>query len=506
LIGSDEGEMATDIAAPARRTEYDSLRDWIELVQGRLDGSEFRVVRGASSEADIGAITEMLDHTAGSPSVLFDDIPGFDRGRVLVNANGTLKRQAITLGLDPASISHEALLDFWSTTLKGLRPIPPVAIESGPILEHVARGDDVDLGTLPAPIWHPKAGGRYIGTASLNILRDPDTGWVNVGTYRNQVFDRNHLGVYISPGKHGRMIREKYFERGERCPTVVVVGSDPLLFIAACSEAPRFGMDELAWAGAVRGAPIEVVRGEVTGLPIPAHAEIAIEGFIDPVERRPEGPYGEAYGYYSERVAECPFVTVERVYYRDDPIILGCPQGKPPHEDNRFGAYLRSTLIREQLEHAGVPNVTGVWIPPEAGNRGLVVVAVKQSYPGHATQAATVASQVGGVAYLGRYTVVVDDDVDIYDMDDVWWAILTRMDPDRDVQIYRRGWAGPLDQATEPGQRGLNSRMIIDATRPWEWRERFADPVVTADQARRTRERFGWILRPGDDGPTPAAG
>ena len=213
-------------------------------------------------------------------------------------------------------------------------------------------------------------------------------------------------------------------------------------------------MDELAWAGAVRGAPIEVVRGEVTGLPIPAHAEIAIEGFIDPVERRPEGPYGEAYGYYSERVAECPFVTVERIYYRDDPIILGCPQGKPPHEDNRFGAYLRSTLIREQLEAAGVPNVTGVWIPPEAGNRGLVVVAVKQSYPGHATQAATVASQAGGVAYLGRYTIVVDDDIDIYDMDDVWWAILTRVDPVRDVQIYRRGWAGPLDQATVPGRAG----------------------------------------------------
>jgi UbiD family decarboxylase len=483
-----------------RRTRYESLRDWIELVRDELPASELRTVPGASSEADIGAITEMIDHTAGSPCVLFDDIPGFEDGRVIVNCNGTLRRQAITLGLDPETVSHETLLRFWSETLRNLRPIPVREVETGPILENVLRGDEVDLLRFPAPIWHPKAGGRYIGTASVNILRDPDSEWVNAGTYRNQVFDRNHLGVYISPGKHGRMIREKYFERGERVPVVVLVGTDPLLFMAASSEAPRYGMSEFEWAGAVRGAPVEVFRGEVTGLPIPAHAEIAIEGFIDPVERRAEGPYGEAYGYYSERVDAAPFMTVERIYHRNDPIILGCPQGKPPHEDNRFGAYLRSTVIREQLEGAGIPNVTGVWIPPEAGNRGLAIVAIKQSYPGHATQAGVVATQVGGVAYLGRYVIVVDDDVDIYDMNDIWWALMTRMDPERDVQIVRRGWAGPLDQAAHPDHRGLSSRAILDATKPWEWKDRFAEPVVTADRARETREKFGWILEREGDG------
>lgn len=476
------------------RTRYESLRDWIDLVRREIPGSELREVRRASSEADIGAIAEMLDHTAGSPCVLFDDIPGFDDGRVIVNCNGTLARQAITLGLDPATVSHEALLRFWSDTLRELRPLPIADVDTGPVLENIQRGADVDLRRFPAPLWHPNAGGRYLGTASVNIMRDPDSDWVNAGTYRNQLLDRNHLGVYISPGKHGRMIRERYFARGEPVPIVVLAGSDPLLFIAACSEAPRYGISEFEWAGAVRGAPIEVVRGEVTGLPIPAHAEVAIEGYIHPVEGRVEGPYGEAYGYYSEREAAAPFVTVERVYFRDDPIILGCPQGKPPHEDNRFGAYLRSTLVRDQLTGAGVPNVTGAWIPPEAGNRGLAVVAIRQSYPGHATQAAVVASQVGGVAYLGRYVVVVDDDIDIYDMNDVWWAILTRVDPDRDVQLVRRGWAGPLDQAVHPDERGLNSRLLIDATRPWEWRERFAQPVRTAARAREAHERFGWIL------------
>ncbi len=478
-----------------RRTAgYASLREWLDLVRAELPEREFRSVQGASSEAEIGAIAEMLDHADRAPCVLFDEIPGFPGGRVVVNCNGSLARQAITLGLDPATVSHESLLHFWSETLRRLQPLPPREVGDGPILQNVLRGEDVDLTRFPAPVWHPRAGGRYIGTASINILRDPDSDWVNAGTYRNQVFDRNHLGVYISPGKHGRIIRERYFDRGQRVPIVVVVGSDPLLFIAACSEAPAYGMSEFGWAGAVRGAPVEVVRGEVTGLPIPAHAEIAIEGFIDPLERRPEGPYGEAYGYYSERVMDAPVITVERIYHRDDPIILGCPQGKPPHEDNRFGAYLRSSVVRRQLEGAGVPQVTGVWIPPEAGNRGLVVVAIRQAYPGHATQAGIVASQAGGVAYLGRYTVVVDDDIDIYDMREVWWAIATRTDPARDTALVRRGWAGPLDQAAHPDARGLNSRAIIDATRPWEWRGRFPEPVLTPERARVARARFGWIL------------
>lgn len=486
--------MPTDI--PVTRPRYSSLGEWIELVHTALGDGELRTVHNASSERDIGEVAQLLDHSPGSPAVLFDTIPGFPVGRrVLVNANGTIARQAITLGLDPLTISHDVLLDFWGNRLRGLHPQPPADVQSGEILSNVVRGADIDLSQFPAPQWHERAGGRYIGTASLNILKDPDSQWVNVGTYRNQVLNRNTVGLWISPGKHGRMIREKYFDRGERCPIVIVVGSDPLLFIAACSEAPAYGMDEFGWAGAVRGAPVEVVRGEVTGLPIPAHAEVALEGWVDPVERRPEGPYGEAYGYYSEQVQDAPVVRVERVYYRDDPILLGCPQGKPPHEDNRFGAYLRSSLIKEQLVAAGLSNVTGVWVPPEAGNRGLVVVRIIQSYPGHSTQAGFLASQAGGSAYLGRYVVVVDDDVDIYDMSSVWWAMFTRVDPKRDVQIIRRAWSGSLDQAIEPEYRGLNSRAIIDATTPWESRTTFPRVVITPDLAQHAKNKCAALLR-----------
>ena len=250
-------------------------------------------MRGASWQEDIGAITEMLDHSEGSPAILFDDVPGYPSGRrVIVNCNGTPTRQAVTLGLPLAQGTHEGLIAFWRATLDELRPVPPREVSDGPILENVLEGDAIDLEAFPAPVWHPQDGGRFIGTASLNILRDPDSDWVNVATYRNQIFGKDTLGIWISPGKHGRFIREKYFERKRPCPVVVVAGADPLLFMSACAEGLAYGQAELAWAGGVRGEPIEVVRGRHTGLPIPARAEIAIEVFMDPEERHREGPYG----------------------------------------------------------------------------------------------------------------------------------------------------------------------------------------------------------------------
>jgi UbiD family decarboxylase len=472
-------------------------REWLERID-RL--GELRVVRGVDWERGIGEVTELLDHTEGSPAVLFDEVPGYPAGRrVLVNANGTPKRQAVTLGLPASAANHQGLLDFWRKTLDGLTPVPPAEVNDGPVLENVLEGHAVDLGAFPAPVWHPGDGGRYIGTASLNVLRDRASGWVNLGTYRNQVFGRDTMGIYIGPGKHGRLISEGYLTRGERCPVVVVAGADPLLFMGACAEGIPYGQSELDWCGGVRGAPVEIVKGRHTGLPIPAHAEIAIEGWIHPEERHLEGPYGEWTGYYASQAAETPVIHVAAVYHRDDPILLGCPQGKPPHEDNRFLAYLKSALVEQQLRGAGVPKVTGVWLPPEAGNRLMVVVAIEQAYPGHATQAMLVAGQVGAAAYAGRLVVVVDSDVDVHDLDDVLWAMLTRVDPERDVTIVGRAWSGPLDTAVHPDRRTFNSRLLIDATRPWEWRSRFPAPVLTAEMSSAARDRWAWVLEP--DGP-----
>lgn len=486
-----------------RRPPWRDAREWIARVR---EIGELRDVSGVDWEAGIGEVTEMLDHAEDSPCVLFDAVPGYPAGRrVIVNCNGTPGRQAVTLNLPPEEANHEGLFRFWRNALDGFQPVDPVVVASGPIFENTVRGDDVDLEAFPVPVWHPKDGGRYIGTASMNILKDPDSDWVNIGTYRNQIFSRNELGIYISPGKHGRLIRDAYLKRGEKIPVAVVVGADPLLFMSACAEGIPYGMSEYAWAGGVRGEPIEVVHGPVTGLPLPATAEIAIEGWIDPTKPlHDEGPYGEWMGYYASGEGQTHVIEVEAIHFRTDPILLGCPQGKPPHEDNRFLAYLKSALIENQLKAAGVPRVTGVWCPPEAGNRMMTVIAIEQAYPGHAKQALLVGSQTGTSAYAGRIAVVVDPDIEITSLADVMWAVMTRCDPVRDVTIIDRAWSGPLDPAIHPDARGFNSRLLIDATKPWEWRDRFADPVVTADQSRAARERWGWILDPAGSPPDPA--
>jgi UbiD family decarboxylase len=466
-----------------------SLRTWLEAVD---ELGELRVVRGASWQEDIGAVTELLDVEEGSPAVLFDEIRGYPAGhRLLVNANGTPRRQAVTLGIeDPASAGHERLLDFWRGAVARLEPVEPTRVDGGPVLAAHAS----NLEELPAPVWHPKDDGRYLGTACVVALRDPDGGWVNYGTYRQQLLAPDELGLYITVGHHGRTILERYAERGERCPVASVLGGDPLLFMAACAEGIPYGTSELAWAGGLRGRQVEVVEGPVTGLPVPADAEIVVEGFVEPGAMREEGPYGEWHGYYSESAGPAPYLQVEVIHHRPEPILLGCPQGKPPHEDNRFLAYLKSALAEQQLRAAGVPGVTAVWCPPEAGNRLLVVIAIDQAHPGHATQAGLVGGQVAATVYTGRVVVVVDSDVDVFDLQDVLWAIATRCDPARDAQIVTGAWSSRLDLAVPREERGRNSRLILDATRPWDRRGEFPEPVRTKERDRQIRERWGWLL------------
>jgi 4-hydroxy-3-polyprenylbenzoate decarboxylase len=456
---------------------WDDLRGWIAQAE-RL--GELRTVRGASWEDDIGEATAVLDRNHPAPAVVFDEVPGYPAGfRILVNANGTDRRQALTLGLayDDEQSGHGQLMAFWRRRLIEAQPIEPVRVETAAFFENRWDGEEVDLLRFPVPRWHPGDGGRYLATAGLTILRDPDTGVVNMGTYRGQVVGSNELGIFISPGHHGAAILKKYAERGEPCPVVSVVGCDPLLFMASCAEGLALGESELAWIGGVSGRAIEVVDGPVTGLPVPATSEIVLEGFIDPEDRRDEGPYGEWHGYYSAGTRPCPFIRVDAVHHRDDPIITGCPQGRPPHEDNRFLAYVKSALAERQLAGTAVPGVTAVWCPPELGNRLMTVVSIRQSYPGHATQVGLLAGQLNATAYGGRFVVVVDDDIEVSDLDEVMWALSSRVDPARDIQVVQNAWSSSLDTATPPGSGGLNSRLIFDATRPWPHRHEFASPV-----------------------------
>jgi 4-hydroxy-3-polyprenylbenzoate decarboxylase len=296
------------------------------------------------------------------------------------------------------------------------------------------------------------------------------------------------LGVYRSPGRHASVHEQKYFERGQPFPVAVSLGHDPLLLIAGAGTMSA-GTNELEWAGAVKGAPIDVLPAPYTGLPVPAAAEIVVEGEILPGERLPEGPFGEWTGYYASDRRPEPYIRVKSILHRDNPIILGTGVGRPPDDTEYMNAIMRCALTWNALEGAGVPDVQGVW---HLQRIQFCVVAIRQRYPGHARQAAHVASQAAGTAYLGRYVVVVDDDIDITNWHDVLWAMCTRVDPERDVEFIPRCWSGPLDPIMPPEGKGFNSRAIIDATRPYEWRDRFPKAVrVSRDLEQRMLEKWG---------------
>jgi len=496
--------MATELGGPSNDAgsntapflPYHDLRQWLEEAK-KL--GEVKEVSGLSYENDIGTLVEMSAHADDAPCFVFENVPGTLPGsRLLVNFFAG-KRKAMTLGFSTEQSKLELSESFRVNHAGMHRRIAPKFVATGPVMQNVIEGASIDITKFPAPRWHPQDGGRYIGTGCYNIMRDPDDGWINCGTYRVMIHDAKTLGFYISPGKHGRVMRDKYAARGERMPVVIVCGGDPMSFLMGSSEVPQ-GVCEFDIIGGMRGQPVEVIKGPVTGLPIPANAEIAIEGFVEPDNVRLEGPFGEWTGYYASDHRPEPVIDIKAIYHRHAPILLGCVPQRPPDEICRYRAIVRSALLRENIEKAGVPGLTAAWAHEVGNARLFLAVAVKQRYPGHAKQAGHIAAQCHVGAYCGRYVIVVDDDIDVSNLEEVIWALITRSDPATSIDIVRGAWSTPLDPRIEPERKATgdytNSRAVIDACRPWHWRDKF--PTVnmpSPDERRAGLQKFGHLLK-----------
>ncbi len=274
---------------------YD-LRGFIEASKQIGDWKE---IKGADWDLEIGALIETTAELIPQPPMLlFDEIKNYPRGfRVAALLFASYKRVALALGL-PHEKSKLELVRLASRKIRSSQPIPPLEVKTGPVMENVLKGKDVDLLRFPALRSHENDGGRYIGTGDTVINRDPDSGFINMGTYRMQLHERALLGLWMSPGQHGRLICMRHWEKGQSCPIVATFGPDPLSFLAANAKIP-WGQSEFDYVGGLRGRPLEIIKGPITGLPIPASAEVAIEGEVPPpsVESRDEGPFGEWPGY-----------------------------------------------------------------------------------------------------------------------------------------------------------------------------------------------------------------
>jgi 4-hydroxy-3-polyprenylbenzoate decarboxylase len=445
------------------------LRDWLACVEQM---GELQTVRGADWNLEIGGISELNYRRKPSAALLFDEVKGYSKGlRVLTGSLTSARRVGLTLRLgtemDDAHLV-EALRGKPLEWEARASEFEPREVENAPIFQNIVKQDDIDLLQFPVPLWHEHDGGRYIGTGCIVMTSDPDTGAINGGAYRMQVHENGRsTTVNAEAGKHGRQHIQKWFAKEGRAPVAVSFGHDPLLLMVAGTEVPT-DVFELNYAGAMIGERLDVVRGPVTGLPIPASSEIALEGWLTPDRVLLEGPFGEWTGYYSGGRTRVLNVAVERLYYRDDPILLGAPPGRPPHDYSYMRTVLKSAMIHDALVKAGIPGVRGVWAHEAGGGRLLLAVSIKQAYCGHSRQAAYITSQVQTAAYMNRFVIVVDHDVDPMNLEEVMWAVSTRCEPSQDIEVMHKTWGSRVDPLLTDPSRPYNTRAIIDACRPFE--------------------------------------
>lgn len=492
--------MITEQRPAALASDIADLRDWLAQVEAR--GELRRIMREVDPIEEMSAITYLVGKRIGSPALLFENIKGHPgRWKSLFNILGSSNnRIALTLGMAPGRPAMDLIAEARDRFARRIAPVE-VDSTSAPVNEIILRGDDIDVTRLPAPKHWPLDGGgepgepvgRYIGTADAVFTRDPDTGIINIGTYRMMVHSRDEVGLYLSPGKHARLDITRAWEREEGLDVAAAWGIDPLLMIVGAMGFPK-NVSEYEFAGGIRGRPVEVTQGVVTDLLIPARAEIVMEGRVEYKATRREGPFGEFTGYYGRPEGTCPLVKVTAIHMRGDPIFTNALMSDwPSCEQNGFFAIARSARVWDDLEKLGVPGIKGVYVhPAAAGGFGAIIVSLEQRYAGHAAQVAALAAQVPGGAYYTKWVITVDEDVDPSDWDQVFWAMTTRCDPEKDIDILRQTWSTWLDPTKNPPEeRPWGSKALINACKEHKYLPMFSQrTLLMRSTYERVRERW----------------
>jgi 4-hydroxy-3-polyprenylbenzoate decarboxylase len=437
------------------------MRDFIE--QAEKEGMLKRVKAEVDWDLELSHIAK-LNEEKGGPALLFEKVKDYDTP-VITSVCTTTERLALIMNA-PRESNLVDLMRIWVE--KNETKVPPKLVDSGPCKENIMMGDDVDLFKFPTPKWYPMDGGRFFGTAHFVLTKDPDTGWVNLGTYRLQILDKNHLGTQFIKGKHADIMLKKYQAMGKPMPVSVVVGCDPLLFLMGAARVSAFD-SEYDLAGSIRGEPIEVVKSETNDLPVPTTSEIVVEGEVDADKFMPEGPFGEYTGYYSG-VGTDPrnFIDVKCITYRNNPILWGTTVGRAVTDTHMTMALTYGSTLWQQLVAMKIPGIQAIYCPPEGAGRMLAIISIKQMYPGHANQVLTAAVSTEMGAYGLKTVIVVDDDIDPWDIPRVMFALSFRFQPNR-AQIINRGRSTPLDPSLPIGERYITGRLLMDATIPYDW-------------------------------------
>ena len=463
------------------------LRDFINRCEEA--GELKRITAEVDWNLELSHISKLTEERKG-PALLFENIKGYE-SPVFTGAFATPSRLAMSMIMNPSNSLCDSAKEWMEKTIDEL--IPSKEVTDGPVLENIVTGDDVDMNIFPVPQFFPQDGGRYIGTATFLVIRDPETGKVNLGTYRMQMLDGKRCGVQILPGKRGMRILEKYKKMGKKMPAAAVIGCDPLMMMAGALQ-HEGAQSQYDIIGSVRGAPSEYMLAPMTGLPIPAAAEIVLEGEIDPDNFQPEGPFGEYTGYYTDELykeIKKPCLEVKQILHRNKPILWATSVGRPVTDVHMLLSFTRTAMLWTDLAKMGIPGIQSVNVMPESAGRFWAVVSVKTMYPGHSSQVgnAVIATTTGSYGIKG--VIVVDEDIEADDIQRVFWALACRYDPQRGTEMIKRGRSTPLDPALAPNESKLiTSRIILDATIPYEWDEK---PVpISLDEETLAKVKSRW--------------
>ena len=412
-----------------------------------------------------------LEARGRAPAILFEKV-GDSPFPVVANLFGDRRRYAQALGVPEAD-----LIETWGGL--GDRTIDPAILETGPVLDTVITGADVDLGALPILNHFAEDGGRYV-TNGIVVARDPDTGVRNASYHRLQVMGRTRFATSLHSRRHLWNYAQRAALRDEAIPVSIVIGHHPLFAFGSGLWKGPMDADEYAVAGGFMGRALELVEGVTVPVEAPAFAEFVIEGHIVPNEEADEGPFAEFTGYASARSTR-HVIEVSAILHRRDAIYQDIVPGISDEHTGLLAVPMEARLLKVLRQN--YPNVTGVAMPKSGACRMHVYIAMKDPAPGQAKNAA--ATALGEDLSL-KLAVVVDDDVDIASDRDVMWALCTRMQADADVDILKNCMGAILDPSNH---NGLTAKMIIDATKPGgDFPPRHTIP---ADAAARARELVG---------------
>jgi phenylphosphate carboxylase alpha subunit len=405
------------------------------------------------------------------PALWLKQITDYPGWTVFMNPLATWRRVATALGLEPQASIKTIHREYEK---REARLLPPKVVSEGPCKEVIQRGSEVDLFGLPAPMLHEGDGGRYLGTWDLVVSRDPSTDWINWGVYRFMIYSQRHLTGFPRPTSHlGKVFLDHYVRQRKPMPIAIVIGADPLCHLAA-SATYRLGGDEASLAGGLRGAPVEIVRCETNDLPVPASAEIVIEGEVLPDRVGLEGPYGEYPGYRTGEMGNGILCRVTAITHRRNPILTVDATGY--RDDSATITAMSGALaVKRRLERHGVP-VVDVYIPPE-GAVHMAVVSVSEG--GEETTRKILELLTSRRALLSKI-FVVESDVDPFDLGMVLHAFATKCHPAKGVHVVHfDGRANTLTPcySQEERMRQKGATVAFDCTWPLNWSREWEVPV-----------------------------